>query len=203
LSLNPPREGGVTRNRPEKFPVLNPSAKLSKEKDPMKIFWALLLTLLVHISQSKAQQTPSPPNSISCDVLVVGGSLGGVAAAIESVTTGIDTCFIVESGWIGGQMTSQGVTALDEAFWDTSPTYEAIVGKIRDYYLKTYNPKIKTNSADGKLNPGPQETRILDAIKSFGRSEFRQFLSNSWSDFVDSETLLFAPFRPECAVGFS
>lgn len=93
----------------------------------------------------------------TCSVLVVGGSLGGVAAAIESASSGVDTCFVVESGWIGGQMTSQGVSAVDEAFFDTSPAYEEILAKIRHHYKSTYNipNNARGNAADGGLNPGP------------------------------------------------
>ncbi|MCY2960429.1 MAG: FAD-dependent oxidoreductase [Planctomycetota bacterium] len=49
--------------------------------------------------------------TIRCDVLVVGGSFGGCAAALGA--SGLDVWVIEESPWIGGQVTSQGVSALE------------------------------------------------------------------------------------------
>lgn len=51
----------------------------------------------------------------SCDVLVVGGGLAGVATAYESLHAGRTVCLTELTDWLGGQLTSQGTTALDEA----------------------------------------------------------------------------------------
>ncbi len=50
-----------------------------------------------------------------CQVAVIGGSLGGVAAAAHAMNTGAKTCLIEVSPWLGGQISSQGVSALDES----------------------------------------------------------------------------------------
>ena len=50
-----------------------------------------------------------------CDVAVVGGSLGGVAAAYHSMKTGATTCLIELTPMLGGQVSSQGVSAIDES----------------------------------------------------------------------------------------
>jgi hypothetical protein len=50
-----------------------------------------------------------------CQVVVVGGSLGGVAAARHAMAAGAQTCLIEVSPWLGGQISSQGVSALDES----------------------------------------------------------------------------------------
>jgi hypothetical protein len=50
-----------------------------------------------------------------CQVAVVGGSLGGVAAAAQAMATGAQTCLIEVSPWLGGQISAQGVSALDES----------------------------------------------------------------------------------------
>lgn len=50
-----------------------------------------------------------------CQVVVVGGSLGGIAAAAHAMATGAQTCLIEVAPWMGGQMSSQGVSALDES----------------------------------------------------------------------------------------
>lgn len=50
-----------------------------------------------------------------CEVVVVGGSLGGVAAATHAMQTGTQTCLIELTPWLGGQVSSQGVSAIDES----------------------------------------------------------------------------------------
>jgi glycine/D-amino acid oxidase-like deaminating enzyme len=54
------------------------------------------------------------PQETPCDVLVVGGSFGGCAAALSAARAGADVWLVEECEWIGGQVTSQGVSALDE-----------------------------------------------------------------------------------------
>jgi len=50
-----------------------------------------------------------------CEVAVVGGSLGGVAAAYHAMQSGASTCLIELTPWLGGQVSSQGVSAIDES----------------------------------------------------------------------------------------
>jgi hypothetical protein len=76
---------------------------------------------------------------ISCDCLVVGGSLGGVAAALALVECGCSVCLTEETDWLGGQATAQGVSALDE-FWSVeqfgaTAGYARFRQLIRDHYL--------------------------------------------------------------------
>ena len=65
----------------------------------------------------RPQIHPLPPveEVWECQVAVVGGSLGGVAAAAHAMATGAQTCLIEVSPWLGGQISSQGVSALDES----------------------------------------------------------------------------------------
>jgi len=61
---------------------------------------------------------PPPPDDAEvweCEVAVVGGSLGGVAAAYHSMKTGATTCLIELTPMLGGQVSSQGVSAIDES----------------------------------------------------------------------------------------
>lgn len=50
-----------------------------------------------------------------CEVAVVGGSLGGVAAAYHAMQAGTTTCLIELTTMLGGQISSQGVSAIDES----------------------------------------------------------------------------------------
>jgi len=50
-----------------------------------------------------------------CEVVVVGGTLGGIAAASQAMQAGAKTCLIEISPWLGGQISAQGVSAIDES----------------------------------------------------------------------------------------
>ena len=50
-----------------------------------------------------------------CEVIVIGGTLGGVAAASQAMKAGVTTCTIELTPWLGGQISSQGVAAIDES----------------------------------------------------------------------------------------
>jgi hypothetical protein len=58
---------------------------------------------------------PNPQEAWECDVVVVGGSLGGVAAASQAMRSGAKTCLVELAPWLGGQISSQGVSAIDES----------------------------------------------------------------------------------------
>jgi hypothetical protein len=75
-----------------------------------------------------------------CDVLVVGGGTGGIAAALAAARAGRRVCLLEETDWIGGQLTAQGVSALDEhehieRFGGTR-SYYALREAIRDHYRR-------------------------------------------------------------------
>ena len=50
---------------------------------------------------------------IAVDVLVVGGTAGGVSAAISAARAGAETVLATEFAWLGGMLTSAGVAAPD------------------------------------------------------------------------------------------
>lgn len=50
---------------------------------------------------------------MTTDILVVGGGTGGTAAAIQAARRGVNTILVSEFPWLGGMLTSAGVTAPD------------------------------------------------------------------------------------------
>jgi hypothetical protein len=50
---------------------------------------------------------------IQTEVLVVGGSTGGTAAAIQAARRGVQTLLVTEFPWLGGMLTAAGVAAPD------------------------------------------------------------------------------------------
>ncbi|MDJ0705661.1 MAG: FAD-dependent oxidoreductase [Leptolyngbyaceae cyanobacterium MO_188.B28] len=53
--------------------------------------------------------------TVECELLVVGGGLAGTATAYESLKAGRTVCMTELTDWLGGQISSQGTSALDEA----------------------------------------------------------------------------------------
>ncbi|MFL2617950.1 MAG: FAD-dependent oxidoreductase [Flavobacteriaceae bacterium] len=52
-------------------------------------------------------------DSSEFDVVIVGGGAGGTSAAIQSARNGAKTLLIEETDWLGGMLTSAGVSAID------------------------------------------------------------------------------------------
>ncbi|AFY73218.1 hypothetical protein Syn7502_01109 [Synechococcus sp. PCC 7502] len=60
-------------------------------------------------------QTPKVNiQSEECDILIAGGGLAGSAAAYESLLAGKTVCVTEITDWVGGQISAQGTSALDE-----------------------------------------------------------------------------------------
>ncbi|NEO87142.1 MAG: FAD-dependent oxidoreductase, partial [Spirulina sp. SIO3F2] len=75
---------------------------------------ALALILLLGNLGKDAIATPEIEQEISCDVLVVGAGLAGTATAYEALLAGRTVCLTDITDWLGGQISSQGTSALDE-----------------------------------------------------------------------------------------
>ncbi|WP_245528963.1 FAD-dependent oxidoreductase [Beutenbergia cavernae] len=88
-------------------------------------------------------------------MLIIGGGLGGVAAARAALTLG-RTVILTEAGdWLGGQLTSQAVPP-DENPWIeeySSEGYRELRTRIRDHYRRHY-PLTPEARATEHLNPG-------------------------------------------------
>ncbi|WP_329235955.1 FAD-dependent oxidoreductase [Actinoallomurus sp. NBC_01490] len=93
---------------------------------------------------------------IHTDALVVGGGLGGVAAALALLRAGSSVVLTEEYDWLGGQLTSQAVPP-DEHPWverfGVTASYRALRDGIRDYYRSHY-PLTERSRAWRELNPG-------------------------------------------------
>jgi hypothetical protein len=93
---------------------------------------------------------------IRTDALVVGGGLGGVAAALALLKAGSSVVLTEEYDWLGGQLTSQAVPP-DEHTWverfGVTAGYRALRDGIRQYYRSHY-PLTGRSRAWRELNPG-------------------------------------------------
>ena len=101
--------------------------------------------------------TPSPrAKELSADLVVVGGGLGGCAAALAAARNGLTVIMTEETDWIGGQITQQ-VVPPDENKWietvGASQSYQNFRTGIREYYRRNY-PLTEAARAQKYFNPG-------------------------------------------------
>lgn len=93
---------------------------------------------------------------LSADVVVVGGGLGGCAAALAALRSGRTVILTEHTDWIGGQLTQQAVPP-DEHAWIESTgctqSYRKFRNMVRDYYRRNY-PLTDAARSNPTLNPG-------------------------------------------------
>src|SRR5690606_33484572 len=109
-------------------------------------------------SASTANQVKYLPieHRLIADVVIVGGGLGGCAAAFAALRNNLTVILTEETDWVGGQLTSQGVPP-DEHSWIEShgatQLYRDFRKAIRDYYRRNYPLTGEAKSREN-LNPG-------------------------------------------------
>ncbi|MFN8491118.1 MAG: FAD-dependent oxidoreductase [Caldilineaceae bacterium] len=95
-------------------------------------------------------------NEKTTDILLIGGGLGGVAAALAALRLGQRVILSEESDWIGGQLTSQAVPP-DEHPWIESTgctaSYRRLREGVRVYYRRAY-PLTQAAREQVHFNPG-------------------------------------------------
>ncbi len=132
------------------------------------------------------------------DVLIVGGGLGGVAAALSALRAGRSVILTEEFDWLGGQLTSQAVPP-DEHTWveqfGITASYRELREGIRDYYRRHY-PLTSASRAAVQLNPGAgyvsklcHEPRVALAVLEGMLAPYR----------ANRRLLVLQPFRPVAA----
>ncbi len=72
------------------------------------------------------------PSQLETDVCIYGAGMGGIAAALTLLEQGHRVVVFEPTGWIGGQITSQGVSALDEHAYIEEHPGTTRYGALRD-----------------------------------------------------------------------
>src|SRR3954451_11780673 len=93
---------------------------------------------------------------LSCDIAVIGGGVGGVAAALAALRAGLRVVVTEETDWLGGQLTSQAVPP-DKHPWierfGCTRSYRQYREAVRNYYRQHYPMTVQARSKVD-LNPG-------------------------------------------------
>ncbi|MCC3421265.1 MAG: FAD-dependent oxidoreductase [Microcoleus sp. PH2017_07_MST_O_A] len=108
-------------------------------------FTLSLITSLSAITPALAALPRNPDKEETCDILVAGGGLAGAATAYEGLLAGRTVCITEITDWLGGQISSQGTSALDER-----DTQRSLLFYPRGYL--ELRQRIKEHY--GRLNPG-------------------------------------------------
>jgi FAD dependent oxidoreductase len=101
---------------------------------------ALMAATIAPVSAQSVLEKP-----IECEVLIVGGGLGGVAAAFDALRLEKQVCMTEITDWIGGQVSQQGVSALDE---------EALQRELGLFPLGYRRFRVDVQARYGGGNPG-------------------------------------------------
>ncbi len=99
---------------------------------------------------------PSRAGGFRADIVVIGGGLGGCAAALAALRAGRTVILSEETDWVGGQSTAQAVPPDENQWIETfggTKLYQDSRSRIRDYYRRNY-PLTDAARAAQYLNPG-------------------------------------------------
>lgn len=86
-------------------------------------------------------------SEVRCDALIVGGGLGGIAAAEELGGRGVSVCLTEQTQLLGGVYTAQG-TVIDSLFREMSASFYGLENDVLDHYASLHPGEPRT------VNPG-------------------------------------------------
>jgi FAD dependent oxidoreductase len=129
--------------------------------------------LLASSHRSPAEARAAGARELKADLVITGGSTGGVAAAIAAARGGLRVILTEETDWIGGQLTSQAVPP-DEHPWiemfGCTRLYRRFRDGVRDYYRRHYpltaeaRAVIQLNPGNGRVSKLCHEPRVALAV---------------------------------------
>ncbi|WP_372895662.1 FAD-dependent oxidoreductase [Stieleria sp.] len=150
----------------------------------MRYYFLLLIGLLVFIPDAKSAE------QMDADVLIVGGTESGWAAAIQAARLGVKKIVVVHDGrWLGGQFTEQALACVDEnkgvgkVGWgvDWHPMKRSFhrFGLFKELMdrIEAFNTAKYGSPMPGRPHHGPSTFRPAEAEAIF-REMMRPYLQN-------------------------
>ncbi len=112
-------------------------------------------------------------SELDADIAIIGGGVGGCAAALAALRRGLRVILTEETTWIGGQLTSQAVPP-DEHPWiemfGCTRSYRDYRNAVRDYYRTHYKltaearARVALNPGNGTVSRLTHEPRVSLAV---------------------------------------
>ena len=96
----------------------------------MKNLFQILCGLFLVVSYSSCMHSEED----KVDVLIIGGGASGVTSGIQSARMGANTLILEESTWLGGMLTSAGVSAVDGNYRLPAGLWGEFKNRLSDYY---------------------------------------------------------------------
>lgn len=106
--------------------------------------------------KATVERRRNPTKELQADLVIIGGGLGGCAAALAAARNGLRVILTEETDWIGGQLTAQAVPPDENPWIEThggTRSYQELRTRIRDYYRRNF-PLTAAAKAKAQLNPG-------------------------------------------------
>lgn len=112
-------------------------------------------------------------SELRADMVIIGGGLGGCAAALAALRAGRSVIMTEPTDWIGGQLTQQAVPPDEHKWIETTgctATYREFRNRIRDYYRRNYpmtdaaRNKVDLNPGNGSVSRLCHEPRVALAV---------------------------------------
>jgi hypothetical protein len=110
----------------------------------------------VSVREKSVASGHSRAKEFSADLVIIGGGLGGCAAALAAARNGLNVIMTEETDWIGGQITQQAVPPDENPWIETfggTRSYQKFRTGIREFYFRNY-PLTEKARADKYFNPG-------------------------------------------------
>lgn len=135
------------------------------------------------------------------DVVIIGGGLGGCAAALASLRNGLTVIMSEATDWLGGQLTSQGVPPdehKDIESFGANRSYREFRNAIRKYYFDHYQLTEEARRSE-HFNPGRGSVSRLCCEPKVAVEVLNQF----FQPMIESGKLKIiynaTPVRAECS----
>ena len=110
----------------------------------------------LHFFVKNNSVTEEKNSGFDADLIIVGGGLGGCAAALSALRNNLRVIMTEETDWLGGQVSQQGVPPDEHQWIEThgcTKLYREFRNKIREYYIRNY-PLTQSAQSKQYLNPG-------------------------------------------------
>ncbi|MCT4587580.1 MAG: FAD-dependent oxidoreductase [Carboxylicivirga sp.] len=90
----------------------------------------MIMAVFTACQTNKGKQTAT----MQTDVLIIGGGASGTMAGIQAARMGVECLIVEETPWLGGMLTSAGVSAVDGNYRLHSGLWEEFRLNLYDYY---------------------------------------------------------------------